>query len=290
MPQPQLKPRIEAVANYHCITGENPLWQAVEARIYWGDIETGRLFRAHHESGEHECFYQGDKLGGFTFQEDGTLLLFEVDRIAVLASDGTRRVLREGIDPAMSRFNDVIADPEGRVFAGTIGTTAENGGLFRIERDGTSCLLWRGTGCANGMGFTPDLRGFYWTCSTTRRIFFADYEAESGVLSNRRVWYEAPASEGIPDGMSVDANGNVWTTRWDGHAMYKLSPTGQLLDRIELPVARVSSVAFGGPNLDIAYVTTAGGSGTAEGGPEGTLYRIAGLAQGRPEFLSRILL
>jgi len=283
-------PLVEAVANYHCITGENPLWNAAEGRIYWVDIETGRLFRADPASGAHECFYQGELVGGFTFQQDSSLLLFESDRIAALSAGGARRVLREGIDAAMSRFNDVIADPEGRVFAGTIGRTGENGALFRIDRDGAITLLWRGTGCANGMGFTPDLRGFYWTCSTTRRIFFADYDANTGSLRDRRLWYQAPDSEGTPDGMSVDAAGDVWTTRWDGHAMYRLSPTAQRLERIELPVAKVSSVTFGGPNLEDAYITTAGGTGTAEGGREGTLYRIAGLSRGQPEQLSQILL
>jgi D-xylonolactonase len=282
--------QIETVANYHCVTGENPLWHARERRIYWEDIETGRLMRADPASGAHECFYAGDKIGGFTFQADGSLLLFGANRIDRLTESGERTLLRDDIDPHMSRFNDVIADPAGRVFAGTICDDDENGGLFRVDPDGTVTLLWRGTGCANGMAFTPDHRGFYWTCSTTYRIFFADYDAATGALSNRRVWYEAPRAEGIPDGMTVDARGQIFTARWDGQAIYRMSSQGQLLERIELPVPKVSSVCFGGPELDVAFVTTAGGTGKAEGGAEGTLYRIAGLSQGRPEHLSQILL
>src|SRR4051812_7175096 len=281
---------IEPVANYHCVTGENPLWRAAEGRIYWEDIETGRLFRAQPDSGQHECFFQGDTVGGFTFQVDGSLLLFEVDRISRLEPNGVRRLVRDGVDPAMVRFNDVIADPEGRVFAGTIGSTDQNGGLFCVERDGSVRLVWRGTGCANGMAFTPDGRGFYWTCSTTRRIYLADYDRASGALTNRRLFYRAPESEGIPDGMSVDMRGDVWTTRWDGHAVYRLSPQAEVQERIELPVAKVSSLTFGGAALDVAYVTTAGGSGTAVGGPEGTLYRVSGLGvHGQAEHLSRVL-
>lgn len=282
---------IESVANYHCVTGENPLWHAGESRIYWEDIETGRLFRAEHGSSRHECFYRGERLGGFTFQADGSLLLFESDRIARLERSGERRVLLAGIDPQMSRFNDVIADPEGRVFAGTVGTSDENGGLFRVGRDGSVQLLWRGTGCANGMGFTPDGLGFYWTCSTTRRIYFADYDRQSGAVTSRRVFYAAPESEGIPDGLSVDARGNVWTARWDGQAVYQLDAQARVVDRIDLPVPQVSSITFGGPELDEAYVTTAGGSGGETGGPEGTLYRVRGLqTQGRAAHFSRILL
>jgi D-xylono/L-arabinono-1,4-lactonase len=282
---------IEPVANYHCVTGENPLWRATEGRIYWEDIETGRLFRAAHDTSEHECFFHGDRVGGFTFQADGSLLLFEENRIARLGVDGERRVLARDIDAHMTRFNDALADPEGRVFAGTIGSNDENGGLFCVERDGSARLLWRGTGIANGMAFTPDGRGFYWTCSTTSRIYLADYDRATGALSNRRLFYAVPEAEGTPDGMSVDTNGDVWTARWDGHAVYRLSPRADVIERIELPVAKVSSVAFGGPHLDVAYVTTAGGTGTTEGGPEGTLYRITGLGVvGQPEHLSRVCL
>jgi len=189
---------VQPVANYHCITGENPLWNQRDQRIYWEDIDSGRLFRADHRTLEHECFYRGETVGGFTFQDDGSLLLFEADRIAVLDSNGKRRVIAQGIDSDMRRFNDVIADPEGRVFAGTIGSTSENGGLYRVDLDGHVSALFKGTGCANGMGFTPDLSQFYWTCSTTRTIFVFDYVRETGALENRRVFYRAPAAEGSP--------------------------------------------------------------------------------------------
>src|SRR3954468_8386591 len=126
--------RLEAVANYRCKVGENPLWNEREGRLYWVDIETGRLFRSDHGSGEHECFFRGEgMIGGFSFQADGGMLLFEVDRIATLSAGGEHRVLAQGIDPNMVRFNDVIADPEGRVFAGTIAESADVGGLYRVD-------------------------------------------------------------------------------------------------------------------------------------------------------------
>jgi D-xylono/L-arabinono-1,4-lactonase len=163
--------------------------------------------------------------------------------------------------------------------------------LFCVERDGTVRLFWRGTGCANGMGFTPDGQGFYWTCSTTRRVYFADYDRASGAVTSRRVFYAAPDAEGIPDGLCVDVRGHGWSARWDGQAVCELSPDGRLLDRLTLPVAKVSSMTFGGPNLDEAYVTTAGGTGGDAGGPEGTLYRVRGLAtHGQPGHVSRCLL
>lgn len=279
----------EPVANYHCKVGENPLWDEREGRLYWEDIESGRLFRVDHESGEHECFYRGETVGGFSFQEDGSLLLFEADRIAVLTKDGKRRVVVQGIDSDMARFNDVIADPEGRVFAGTIGKTDQSGGLYRVDLDGRVTPLWKGTGCANGMGFTADLRNFYWTCSTTRRIFCADYDRASGQLCDRRLFYTAPVEEGTPDGLAIDAAGDLWSARWGGSALVHLAPDARVLGKIAFPVSRVSSAAFGGPNLDTLYVTTAGGQVTDDA-LDGTLYRVKMAVPGTLEFRSRIQL
>ncbi len=280
---------IQSVANYHCGTGENPLYDSRDGRVYWEDIPTGRLFRADHATLEHECFYQGEVVGGFTFQADGSLLLFETDRIATLDAHGKRRVLREGIDSDMARFNDVIADPEGRVFAGTIGRTNESGGLYRVDVDGSVRCLFKGSGCANGMAFTPDLARFYWTCSTRRKIFVYDYDRQRGELRGERVFYAAPPLEGIPDGLTVDAAGDVWTARWDGSAVLRLSPKGELLETIRFPVSKVSSAAFGGPELDTLYVTTAGGHPGSEAA-DGTLYRLRVGVRGQPEFHSRVLL
>lgn len=283
-------PAIVSVANYHCLIGENPLWNERDGRIYWEDIDTGRLFRASHETLEHECFYQGEVIGGFTFQADGKLLLFEADRIVELnVETGHRKVMLEHIDPDMERFNDVIADPEGRVYAGSIGRTKQSGGLYRLDPDGSIRVVWKGTGCSNGMGFTGDLRLFYWTCSTTSTIFVANYDRATGELTDRRPYYVAPASEGTPDGIAMDVADHLWTARWGGHTALRMSPDARILERIEFPVARVSSLAFGGPALDTLYVTTAGG--TPDGtGPEGTLYRVQVKTPGRLEYRSRIWL
>jgi sugar lactone lactonase YvrE len=280
---------VVALANYHCKIGENPLWHAEEQRIYWLDIETGRLFRLDHATGEHECFYRGPVVGGFTLQADGSLLLFEADRIVRLESNGSRRVLREGIDAGMARFNDVIADPEGRVYAGTIGRTNESGGVYRVERDGSIECLWKGTGCANGMGFTADSTRFYWTCSTTRTIFQFDYDRATGHLGGRRPFDHVPEPNGTPDGLTLDIDDAIWTARWGDGVVVKMNAAGAELDRVSFPVKKTSSVAFGGPDLDTLYVTTAGGDGEGKtASADGTLYRVKVAARGRVEFRSRV--
>jgi D-xylonolactonase len=280
---------IEPLANYHCVTGENPYFNPDDQRVYWLDIDTGRIFRIDHRTLEHECFYEGPVVGGFTLQADGALLLFEVDRIARLDRDGQRQVLAEGIDADMARFNDVIADPEGRVFAGTIGKTSTSGGLYRVELDGRVTCLFKETGIANGMAFTGDARHFYWTCSTTRRIFRFPYDRATGTLGERELFHQATEPNDSPDGLTLDEHDRVWSARWGGYCVLRLGVDGEVVERVALPVERVSSVAFGGPDLDLLYVTTAAGApgGT---GDDGTLYRTRVGARGRLEHRSRVRL
>jgi D-xylonolactonase len=273
--------------NAHCELGENPLWNSDDGCLYWTDITGGALHRLHLSTGRHDEIYRGVTVGGFTFQENGDLLLFRVNDLALLHPDGRVETAREFTDDGTARFNDVIVDPEGRVFAGTIGRTDTSGGLWRVDRDGSMTLLFRGTGISNGMGFSPDLRTFYWSCSTRLCIYAYDYDRATGALSAERIFYQATPEEGIPDGLTVDVHGHIWSARWDGFAVVHHAPDGSVIERITFPVARVSSVCFGGPNLDQLLVTTAGGSPENQG-LEGAVFQHAVDATGRLDFRSRI--
>ena len=155
-------------------------------------------------------------------------------------------MLREFADDGMERFNDVIADPEGRVFAGTIGRTPMSGGLHRVEPDGTATLLFRGTGCSNGMGFSPDLRKFYWTCSTRRRIYEFDYGRATG--THRRRASAVSGQRRGRDSRRDDrrSRGHIWSARWDGGAVVHHAPDGRVLEKFPFPVAKVSRFASAG--------------------------------------------
>jgi D-xylonolactonase len=288
------KYEIEPLVNEHCLIGENPLWHTDERRIYWEDILNGWIFRFDPVSGRHEKVYDGAVVGGFTFQEDGKLLLFREHDIALLNADGTTQVLASDVAPTSGRFNDVMADPEGRVFAGTgAGEVKLSDGLYCVEKNGGTTQLWKGTGCSNGMGFTPDLKQMYWTDSTARKIFIFDYDRATGSLENRREFYSAPGNVEIPDGMAVDAEGCVWSAQWDGYVIHRLDPAGQLMESVRFPVAQVSSATFGGEHCDELFVTTAGGSArkgepAGEDTADGTLYRVHVGIKGKSEFRSRI--
>lgn len=281
---------IELIADYACVCGEGPLWHPDEGRLYWVDIPAGRLFRYDPAAGTHEQCFAGEAIGGFTIQEDGALLLFMAGGAVRIWRDGALRTVIDGIPgEAGSRFNDVIADPAGRVFCGTMPDGERPGRLYRLDPDRTLTQLLADVGISNGLGFTPDRRHLYYTDSTARTITRFDYDQASGAIGNRRLFVRTPDDQGVPDGMTVDAQGDVWSARWDGGCLVRYAPDGAEVARIAFPARKVSSVIFGGPDYTDMYVTTAGGNHKAqEGAGAGALFRLRMGVRGVPEFRSRI--
>ncbi len=280
----------EIVADYRCQVGEGPMWHPMEKRVYWVDIPAGRMFRYDPATGKHEQCYQGRQVGGFTVQADGSLLLF-MDRgsVAIWHNGRLTYVIDEIPEERETRFNDVIADPAGRVFCGTMPTRERPGRLYRLDTDGSITRILDGIGISNGMGFTLDRKRMYYTDSRARTIYLFDYDEKTGHLSNQRVFLQTPEGQGIPDGMTVDAEGYVWSARWDGSALYRFTPDGVEERRVQFPAKKVSSVIFGGEDLTDMYVTTAGGQNKAqEGHGAGALFRLNLGIKGLPEFLSRV--
>lgn len=266
------------------------MWHPTERVVYWADIPQGRIFRYDPATGEHGLVFECGQVGGFTVQGDGSLLLFmERGAVASLSEGNLEYLINEIPEERNTRFNDVIADPAGRVFCGTMPSPDHPGSLYRLDTDGSIARVLEGIGISNGMGFTPDNQRMYFTDSPTHNIYIFDYDIDSGELSNRRVFVNTEENDGIPDGMTVDSEGFVWSARWDGSSLVRYSPQGEQVNRIWFPARKVSSVIFGGEDYTDMYVTTAGGEDkTAEGPGAGCLYRLNLGISGRPEFLSRV--
>jgi len=281
---------IELIADYACEIGENPLWHSIEKRLYWCDIATGRIFRYEPATGVHEQCYQGRTVGGFTIQADGSLLLF-MDRgmIAIWSEGNLIEIVSEIPAERTSRFNDVIADPRGRVFCGTMSTDESRGRLYRLDHDGSLHLILENIECSNGMAFTLDHKGFYYTDSLAHKIYFFDYDIESGSLSNQRTFAAFGEADGMPDGATLDAEGNLWSALWDGYSIVRLLGDGKIGGQVVLPTRKVSSLTFGGDDYSHLYITTAGGNNKEENGAlAGALFSLKTKTRGLPEHFSRI--
>lgn len=280
------------VADTTCKTGEGPMWHERERKVYWVDIPNGLILRYDPDTNQYEEFYKSDEMiGGYTFQEEGGLLLFQDNGAIRLLKDGAvTDVVAEIAEERGGRFNDVIADPEGRVFCGTMPIGDRPGKLYRLDHDGTLSVVFEDAGLSNGLGFSPDLNALYHSDSSDNRIITkATYDRVTGEVTDRRFFFHPGDNEGLPDGMTVDAEGYVWSAQWDGSSLVRIAPDGNEVHRVYFPAKKVSSIVFGGDDYRDAYVTTANVEGRDVEGPgAGALFRINLSVQGRPEFYSKI--
>lgn len=293
---------VELVAEHDHRVGEGPLWHPDEACLYWVDIPTGRCFCYDPDRDRSERVFSVDRpLGGVTIQADGSLALFlGAGGVALWDGDRFEYVVDSIPGETDSRFNDVVADPEGRVFAGTMPTVDGLGSLYRVDPDGSYALVDGGYDVPNGMGFTPDDSGLYVTESEAQTIYRFEYDRATGSLSRRTAFVEPPlgaegtheASEhgrlGVPDGLAVDETGCVWSARWDGNCVLRHAPDGEVVERIDVPAPKLSAVTFGGPEYEDLYVTTASGHDAEDAPPAGSLFRARPDVGGVPPFRSRI--
>ncbi|MDD5728883.1 MAG: SMP-30/gluconolactonase/LRE family protein [Victivallales bacterium] len=246
-----------------CEVGEGPLWNSSEKMLYWIDVSRGAVFRKypHTPPADFEKYQlQIGKIGGFVFLENNELLLF--------ADQGKVWKWRPGKSPlltaelkaaAETRFNDVIADPEGRVFCGVApAVPGGSGSLWRMDTDGSFTLIEPETaGMPNGMGFSSDFKYFYFTVTNERIIYRYGYKRETGAVNAKTAFIKVPENEGRPDGMTVDKEDCIWSAQWEGSRLVRYSPEGEKMTEYMFPIAKISCVIFGGKNDDEIFVTTA---------------------------------
>ncbi len=280
----------QVIANYHCNCGENPIWNPIDERLYWCDIPKGRVFRYDPASNTHEICHEGEVVGGFTIESDGALLLFMARGAVRRWSNGSlTTIISEIPEERESRFNDVIADPMGRVFCGTMATPTQLGRLYRLDLDGTLTVVAEKLQCSNGMAFSPDRRKMYHTDSFAREIYVSDFDVQTGFLQNTRLFVKSNEADGFPDGATIDAEGYLWSAHWDGFCLIRYTPDGREDRRIHFPTKKVSSLIFGGSDYSDLYITTAGGDDPKENGElAGALFRMNAGIRGVAEFYSRI--
>jgi sugar lactone lactonase YvrE len=248
------------VADVSAVLGEGPVWIEREQALYWVDIKGYKVFRHRPADGALKTWdtpyrvcslaprAQGGFIGG---TEDGfSRVDLEADRFIPLVNPEPERMT--------NRFNDGKLDRAGRFWAGTMdGDEREaTGALYRLNADNSWARVDDGYRVTNGPAFSPDGRLMYHNDSALQVTYLFDLD-EAGNASNRRTFLQFGEGDGYPDGMTVDAEGCLWIAFWDGWSVRRFSPEGELLDRIDVPVARPTSCVFGGADLDRLYISSA---------------------------------
>jgi len=278
--------RIERVPGVRSVLGESPVWDPATHSLWFIDI----LKRSIHRLGP------GDVLDSWDAPESpGALATTGDGRVVVALEEGFRlfdpatgafgELLPAGVGPA-DRISEGKADRAGRllVVSSDRGFREPVGHLIRLEADGSTTRLRDGIHLGNGLCFSVDGRTLYVADSLTDLLYAYDYD-ERG-LSNERVLFSTADEPGFPDGATVDAEDHVWVAVLHSPSLARIAPDGTVVDRIEAPTPNITSLAFGGPDLDVLYLTSADLSGFAEPPPgapthaeaeRGLLYRVTGL-------------
>jgi sugar lactone lactonase YvrE len=251
--------------------GEGCFWDAEGGFLWWLDIILpSRIHRLHIESGDHRSWALTEMVTAMAKRRDGTLIVGSANGLNFFnPRSGALTAINRQLEPErpQNRGNDGACDARGRFWFGTmmnnIGRdgsdmpiTHSSGTLFRVDPDLAVTAMVHNVGVSNGPCWSPDGKTFYFTDSMAQVIWAYDFDVEAGTISNRRVFNDSK-DHGYPDGATVDADGFVWSARWEGHCVVRIDPKGRIDRIVPMPASRVTNVCFGGANLDILYATTA---------------------------------
>ena len=284
------------------LLGEGPLWDAAHSRLLWSDIKSMTIRQYSPASGERGVLSEGVMAFGQVLNRDGALIITTPAGLFYYRVGEEPVSLLGEYEGEALFLNDTIADSSGRIYAGTVfwgpDGLVKHGKLYLIDGAGSAQIVDSGSGMSNGLGFSPDDSTLYYTDSYTRRIYAFDVDSASGGLSNKRVLVQVPDDEGLPDGLTVDAEGHLWSAQWYGGQVVRYDPDGKVERRVPLPVRQVASLTFGGDALDELYITSASdpfvsalspaGYDYDAGNHGGPLFRLRPGVQGRLEHLADI--
>lgn len=254
--------RIEVLLDVKTTLGEGPLWDAEQERLYFIDSFDGRVFRTTVDGGEIRAWDVPGKIGSMALRKDGAGAIVSLQQgfHALDFKSGDCDLIHDPEpDRPANRINDGKVDRRGRFFAGSMDTMEEGpfGALYRLDPDFSVHTIDTDIICSNGPCFSPDDKTFYFADTWTGEIWAYDYDIETGTATNRRTFARVDTSKGgAADGSTVDAEGCLWNALvYDGR-LVRYTPDGAVDRIIDMPVKKVTSVMFGGPNLDILFVTS----------------------------------
>ncbi len=245
--------------------GEGPIWDVATQCLYWVDSTGPRvgkdaIWRLNPSTGEVSSWPLDQDIGAMTLREGGGSILALSDGFYSFDFDSGKPELIAKVDddPARARLNDGKCDRAGRFFAGGMDDQEELGicGLWRLDPDLSLTKVEDGIICSNGPCWSPDNRTFYFADTFQNEIWAYDYDLDTGDLSNRRVFASTANDGGFADGSTVDAEGYLWNAQVISGDLIRYAPDGSVERKISMPVRNITSVMFGGADLEDIYVTS----------------------------------
>ena len=282
---------IELLWRADCQLGEGPVWDSDSQSLWFVDIK-GKQLLHWFSADQYEVFTVPGEIGSVALCHGSERLLLAMDQGVAKLTPGQQveieLVSHELAEPKSNRMNDGKCDPAGRFWFASMDDQCQqpSGSLWCMELDGTITKKEEGVIVGNGMGWSPDGSRMYFTDSENRIIYIYPYDLEQGLLGERETFAVVDQEAGVPDGLAVDAEGYIWSAHWDGWRITRYSPEGKVDRVVKMPVPRPTSVAFGGPDLDLLFVTSASHQLTeiqlAESPLSGSLFAFKPGVSGQP--------
>jgi len=252
----------KAVSQSRAVLGESPVWDDIDQRLLWVDIEEGRILAL--EEGAEECCWQlPERVGslGLTHTRDRLVLALESGFATFdLASERLERIAMPAPLPARIRFNDGKCDPFGAFWAGTMDEHdphRPSGALYRLQPDLSIQLMAPGIKVSNSLAWSPDKKQMYFADSPDQQILIYPAPGLDQPLAPATVFADADNFTGVPDGAETDREGRLWSAQWGGWNVQVFDEEANIVKRIELPVQKPTSCCFGGADFSTLFVTSA---------------------------------
>lgn len=242
--------------------GENILWCSKTGCIWWIDIQEKKLQRYHLQTKKLNSWNTPERIGSFGFTKDESLFIIAFESGFATYSPNENKVdwlAKPEAHLSGNRLNDGRVDRQGRFWSGAMVET-ENAegilaGLYRLDR-GNAQQMETNIKISNGLCWSLDSKTMYFADSPKRTLYAYDFDAQSGNISNKRIFAETP--EGIsPDGSIIDADGYLWNAQWGGSQVVRYTPNGEINFTLKLPVSQPTCLAFGGEDLSTLFITSA---------------------------------
>ncbi len=242
--------------------GEGPLWDHINKRLFWVDILGQKLHMYDPATGENTAFQMPSAIGTVVAKDLNSVVVALVDGIYVFDLIEEELELLSDVEAELTgnRFNDGKCDPNGNLWVGSMPWEQglPTGNLYRVDPKGEAIMMKDSVSISNGIVWSSDAKTMYYIDSPTSKIMAFDFNPEDASISNERVAVHVSEEDGTPDGMAIDENDNLWVGLWNGDAIAQYDPrSGKMISKVEVPAHNVTACAFGGPDLDILYITTA---------------------------------
>ena len=254
--------QVEVALKVKASLGECPRWDEKEQLLYWLDINAGQLHRLDPVTGNDDFLQFDEEIGCFALREKGGFVLAMRTGLYTVEGWNTERTFISDPEVGMdkNRFNDGRCDDKGRLFTGSVYPPKDYGGasIYSLGPNGEVKCWIKDLLTANGIGFSPDNKTFYYADTPSHAINRCDFNLETGEVSNCSVFHQFPLGNGRPDGAAVDSEGYYWSALYEGGRVVRISPAGEIVQEILVPAKCPTMVAFGGEDLKTLYITSVG--------------------------------